>query len=176
MGIMLTLDQRYVRKMAALGSFSAIATIGAAWMISPAIFIHSINGLPLRLSAYLLAILIGVVPMVAMIARIAMGRFFGPAILGGNCDPVVEIDVRVLNNTHEQFILFGVSALLLIAVLPEGRLAMAPMLAVAFNFFRFVFWLGYHRKPTMRAFGFAATFYSNILLMVLCVFLIYWLD
>lgn len=160
---MLTPEQRFIRSMMLMGLVSAVLTMAIAWGIAPFITLDPIHGLSIRVWAFIWAFAIGSLPLFAFIALIAFQRFFGPAISGDNSDPRVDINVRVLNNTHEQFTLLTVLLVLLSAGLPESRLAMGPCLAIAFNITRAIFWFCYQKAPKMRAFGFAAGFYTNIL-------------
>ncbi len=169
---MLTIEQSYVKKMMLLGLLTSVLVIASSWFLAAEFRLESANQLPARLKVYLLTLFISVIPLAILISRIASKRFFGSAISGDSSDPVVEIDIKVLNNTHEQFQLFAVASLILSAGLSEGRIAMPMVLAVAFCFYRFLFWFGYHKNPCMRAFGFATTFYSNLILLVFSVWLI----
>ena len=102
----------------------------------------------------------GLVPA-AMIGRLAARRFVDPALIDGG--PTAGADRRVLTDTVEQVVLapctrpapaaaFG--TLGPVAVVAMGR---------AFPASRIIFWAGYQASPALRAFGFAATFYSMVL-------------
>lgn len=104
-----------------------------------------------------------------MIARLAQRRFFDDAIIDGEAPPSgsgADIDQRVLSNTIEQVAL----ALLLwppIAYLLVGDgPGTVVTLGVAFAIARLIFWAGYHYSPSVRAFGFAATFYPTIAALI----------
>lgn len=146
-----------------MGLIASVLTLGIAWYLAPLFVFDPIHNLPMREWALVWSVAIGSLPMFILIALVAFQRFFGTSISGDHSDPRVEVNVRVLNNTHEQFILLIVLLVLLVAGLPEARLAMAPCLAIAFIIYRALFWFGYQKSPKMRAFGFAAGFYSNIL-------------
>lgn len=160
---MLTSEQLYVRTMMLSGLVASVLTMTIAWAFTPLFSFNPIHDLPVRVWAFIWSLVMGSLPLFAFIALIAFQRFFGASISGDHSDPRVEINVRVLNNTHEQFTLLTVMLALLAAGLPESRLAMAPILAIAFNIYRVIFWFGYQKRPMMRAFGFAAGFYTNIL-------------
>lgn len=168
---MLTADQRYIRKMALLGLLTAAFVIVCAWWVSSVFYFQVHNDLSVRCNVYVWTLIISIVPMLVLIARIANERFFGKAIEGDHSDPIVEIDVKVLNNTHEQFLLFAIASLGLVISLPMTKIVMPVILAIAFNIYRFFFWMGYHKTPIMRAYGFAATFYSNIFVFIFSVLL-----
>ena len=167
----LSTEQKYVRKKMLLGGLVSVAVLLLAWWIAPLYEIHKVQNLSLRLSAFLWSLVFSVLPIILLIAKIAKERFFSSSINGDDFDSVVEIDRRVLNNTHEQFLLYLVGSLLLASSLPESRLLMIPILAFAFIAYRYAFWVGYHRNALMRAFGFAATFYTNLLMLITAVFL-----
>lgn len=107
--------------------------------------------------------------MAAMIGRIAQRRFFDDAIIDG--DPftphsAAEIDARVLQNTVEQIVLalalWPVAGHLLAVDGPGVVLTLGIGFAIA----RLLFWVGYHISPPLRAFGFAATFYPTIMVVI----------
>jgi uncharacterized membrane protein YecN with MAPEG domain len=101
--------------------------------------------------------------MLAMIGRLAQRRFFDDAIIDGNDfvpGTAAWVDQRVLSNTTEQVVL----ALLIwpfVALTLGG--AVVLVMGAAFGIARLAFWVGYHRAPQLRAFGFAATFYPTVL-------------
>ena len=167
----LSTEQKYVREKMLLGGLVSIALMLLAWWIAPLYEIHKVQNLSLRLSAFLWSLVFSVLPIILLIAKIARERFYSSSINGDDFDSVVEIDRRVLNNTHEQFLLYLVGSLLLASSLPESRLLMILILAFAFIAYRYAFWVGYHRNALMRAFGFAATFYTNLLMLITAVFL-----
>lgn len=101
--------------------------------------------------------------MVLMVGRLAQRRFFDDDIIDG--EPFVpgsggDIDQRVLTNTVEQL-------LLALAIWPFVALTLGGFsvlfLGFGFAIARLIFWIGYHRAPALRGFGFAATFYPTLL-------------
>ncbi|MFS4438493.1 MAPEG family protein [Paracoccaceae bacterium GXU_MW_L88] len=114
------------------------------------------------------AFLPGLVYM-AMIGRLAAVRFFSDTLIdGGKPAPGsgTEIDLRVLQNTSEQLLLAA-----LIWPFADWQLgaggALVLTLGAAFALTRLAFWIGYHRAPALRGFGFAGGFYPTILAALL---------
>ena len=104
--------------------------------------------------------------MLLMIGRLAQRRFFDDAIIDGEDftpGSPAWVDQRVLANTTEQ-------ALLALLIWPFAGLTLGPsviiIMGVAFAVARIAFWVGYHISPPLRAFGFAATFYTTVLAAV----------
>lgn len=102
--------------------------------------------------------------MAAMVGRIAQRRFFDDSIIDGEAlNGAAEIDQRVLANTTEQLVLalciWPAAAVILTGEGPGVIICLGLGFAVA----RLAFWLGYHRAPRARAFGFAASFYPTVL-------------
>ncbi|WP_458877758.1 MAPEG family protein [Arenibacterium sp. CAU 1754] len=101
--------------------------------------------------------------LLLMIGRLAQRRFFDDTITDGQDflpHTPAWLDQRVLSNTVEQSVL----ALLIwpfVTVTLGG--AVVLVMGAAFFIARLAFWLGYHLSPPLRAFGFAATFYTTVL-------------
>ena len=62
--------------------------------------------------------------------------------------------------------LFLAGALALAASLPPERIQIVGAAAIVFVAARLAFWIGYRIDPLYRAFGFAATFYLNLGLLL----------
>lgn len=127
--------------MALPGSEDALAQV-AVWLLLPAL------------------------TLIAVIGWIARARFFDPAMMMGDAPApggAAEIDQRVLRNTVEQLVLAIPVWAALAVQLPIERRGVIPALAIGFVIARLAFWIGYHRAPAARAFGFAATFYPTVL-------------
>lgn len=122
----------------------------------------TVGFVPLPIVVPVATVLPGLV-LAAIIGRIAQRRFFDDALIDGDRPPEAsgaEIDRRVLLNTVEQCVL----ALLLwpfVAYTLGGSLVL--VMSAAFALARIAFWIGYHISPPIRAFGFAATFYTTVL-------------
>lgn len=103
--------------------------------------------------------------MLAMIARLAQRRFFDNRIVdGGRFDGADAITQRVLSNTVEQSIL-ALCLWVPAAILLDSA---GVLIALGIGFFvaRMAFWLGYHLSPPLRGFGFAASFYPTIVVLI----------
>jgi uncharacterized membrane protein YecN with MAPEG domain len=49
---------------------------------------------------------------------------------------------------------------------PPEEARSLPLLTMLFVMGRILFWIGYHRNPYLRAFGFGITFYPTVLAFV----------
>lgn len=116
--------------------------------------------------ALALAFLFPGLVLAAIVGRIAhRGQFEGPSADGAPVAPGkgAEIDARVLQDSIAQSVmalLIWPAAGLLLAVDGPGAVL---CLGLGFAIARICFWIGHHRSPTLRAFGFAATFYPTLL-------------
>ena len=101
--------------------------------------------------------------MIAMIGSLAHRRFFDDSHVDGQAFETGSpgwVDQQVLNNTVEQ-------AVLAMLIWPFVALTLGGTVVIwmgtAFAAARVLFWIGYRRAPALRAFGFAATFYTTVL-------------
>jgi MAPEG family len=103
--------------------------------------------------------------LVLGVARMAAGRFFSRHAIDGSA-PIqgdgLDIDQRYLVNTAEQLLLYAVAHLALALHLDGTSVRLVPVFALWFAFARGAFWYGYHRHPLTRSFGFGATFYPTV--------------
>jgi hypothetical protein len=101
--------------------------------------------------------------LAAGVARVATRRFFSEEAIGGDDgDHALEIDRRYVQNTAEQLLL-AIPVHLIFAY--HVRATSFRLIVVASLWFlvaRIAFWVGYHRAPSARSFGFAATFYPTL--------------
>ncbi|WP_420859307.1 MAPEG family protein [Marivivens marinus] len=101
-----------------------------------------------------------------MVMAVGLHRFLGNDAPegGGFHGPRAKINQRVLINSTEQTVLalaiWPAAALQLGERGPEILIAMSCSFVLA----RLLFWAGYHLRPALRAFGFAATFYPTMAL------------
>ncbi|MEQ9260399.1 MAG: MAPEG family protein [Roseovarius sp.] len=139
---------------------------GLVWALG----LLAVGGLAVQLPVFTLmpTIMVGFfapgLVMLAMVGRIAQRRFFDDEIIdGGPLGGAAETDQRVLRNTVEQLVLA-------LAIWPAAAVMLGPqgpgvivVLGAGFALARIAFWVGYHKAPSWRAFGFAATFYPTVL-------------
>ncbi|MEQ8898516.1 MAG: MAPEG family protein [Roseovarius sp.] len=142
--------------MAAGVVWALAVLVGAALFVKLPVFAL----MPTIMTAFLAPGLV----MIAMVATLGKRRFLNEEIIdGGPLTGAAEVDRRVLVNTTEQLVLA-------MAVWPAAAVLLGPegpgvilVLGVAFAVARLAFWAGYHMAPSLRAFGFAATFYPTVL-------------
>jgi len=105
---------------------------------------------------------------VAAVEAVAHERLSSPAF-----DPLVgfetrrlRINLRYLQNTLEQFVVFAFALFGLAAYSPDGAAMRAVGAAtVIWIVARFAFWIGYHQSAAMRGFGAPGMALSMILLV-----------
>jgi len=69
----------------------------------------------------------------------------------------MQVDLRVLSNTHEQVVLFALTTLALSVLLPYQFLSLLPTYSAVFVLGRIIFWVAYRHNALWRAPGFAMT-------------------
>ena len=134
---------------------------GAVWAVVVMAIGPGLGVVLIPEEALVIALLLGAVPLMAMIGRLAQRRFFDDAIIDGQAlTGAAQIDQRVLSNTVEQLVLA-------ICIWPAAALLLGPgtvvLLGLSNLVARFLFWFGYHMSPPLRGLGFAATFYPTVL-------------
>ncbi|MEW9571118.1 MAPEG family protein [Rhodanobacter sp. Si-c] len=105
------------------------------------------------------------------IEAVAHQRLGSAAIdpLQGAESPRLEVDLRCLQNTLEQLLLFVPGLLGLALYCADGR-AMRAVAAttVVWIVARYVFWIGYHKAPRYRAPGLVGMLQSALVLLYVC--------
>lgn len=118
---------------------------------------------------------LSVLTVVAGIIWVGNTRFLTPAInpLDEAGKKYVEIPVRYLGNTTEQFLLHFVACLTLSIHLPLDKMMVLPLLTVWFVVARVVFAIGYSIRPVFRAPGFTLTFSPTVFSLAYCNYCLY---
>jgi len=80
----------------------------------------------------------------------------------------MEIDLRVLSNTHEQIMVFAINILALAVLLPYQYLSLLPIYSGIFVAGRIIFWVAYHHNFLWRAPGFAMSTLPAVVGLVYC--------
>jgi len=111
---------------------------------------------------------VAALPLFAMIAAIGNARAMSEAIdpTLGLESKAMQVNGRVADNTLQQYVLFFSGALALAVSLSPGSMRVIGAAAIVFVVARLLFWIGYRINPLYRAFGFAATMYLNIGLLL----------
>ena len=74
----------------------------------------------------------------------------------------LDINTRFILNTFEQFTAYFVANAGLAMYCPPEEARSLPLLTALFVMGRILFWIGYHKNPYLRAFGFGITFYPTV--------------
>ncbi len=117
-------------------------------------------GLLMRLKIGVKSLVFPALFFLLMIIRIGTQRFGNPAedptrVLASS--HAMQVDLRVLTNTHEQLILFMINAMALAILLPFTCLTLLPIYSAIFVIGRILFWAGYRHNVLWRAPGFGMT-------------------
>lgn len=106
--------------------------------------------------------------LVAGVEAIAHERLQSAAFdpLAGFQTKRLQVNLRYLQNTLEQIIVFGVGLFGLAAYLTSGgAMRLVPAITVVWVLNRFAFWIGYHRSAAMRGLGAPSMAVSLIMLL-----------
>ena len=74
----------------------------------------------------------------------------------------LDINTRFILNTFEQFAAYLVAIAVVALYSPAEEARALPILTLLFLLGRILFWIGYHKNPYLRAFGFGLTFYPTV--------------
>lgn len=162
----MTQDQKAV----AIGASSGVAVmLVLVWWLSREIALPPIADTAADRIAYALRwAAVPAILLFVMYAAVGNARFFSEAIdptVGKESQKMV-VDGRVADNSTQQFLLFFVGLLALSVTLPLHKLTIVAAVSITFVIVRIAFWIGYRIKPVYRAFGFAATAYMNLMMLV----------
>ncbi|HEY7006001.1 MAG TPA: MAPEG family protein [Sphingomicrobium sp.] len=106
--------------------------------------------------------------LVAGVEAVAHERFQGAAFdpLAGHQTKRLQVNLRYLQNTLEQTMIFGIGLFGLAAYQDSGEAMRAvPAATVIWILNRFAFWVGYHRSAAMRGLGAPSMAVSLIMLL-----------
>ncbi len=150
-------------------------TIKQFWIWQPEVW----NGFGDRLVLLFNCAIFAALPGLLSVTVVAVQRLNPDMWAGKKVRPnsALDINTRIILNTFEQFTLYFIAhaGLCLYAVQHEVR--SVPILTGLFLLGRLLFWIGYHKNPLLRAFGFGLTFYPTfgvfVWLMLYLVFGIY---
>ena len=160
--------QRGVAQGMALAVGMVIGGFALALLLGPA---GSAIGsdLQYRLALAGWSVLAPVVILAVCVARLARHRFFTPEDIQGSGLSTGTDRARllqaVLQNTLEQACIAVAAYFAAAMIVPASFLALVPAAALMFVVGRVLFLAGYAQGAPSRAFGFALTFYSSVLLI-----------
>ena len=159
------------QKVVAMGAASGVASMALAmWLLSTMVLPApaGVETLADRLGYALRWAAFAALPLVAMIAAVGNARATSAAIdptLGLESRAMI-VDGRVADNSFQQYVLFLAGALAPRREPAAERIQIVGAAAIVFVAARLAFWIGYRIDPLYRAFGFAATFYLNLGLLL----------
>jgi hypothetical protein len=161
---------RREQKIVAVGAVSGIVTMLAA-LIGLSHLLHGPQpgDLTGRLASALRWDAVAILPLFLAIGAVGNARFGSEAIdpLAGKESRAMVINGRVVDNTLQQYMLFLLATLSLVA--SGGDLALVKAAAVIFVVARFAFWIGYRIHPLYRAFGMSSTAYLSLALFAVAI-------
>ena len=162
-----------------------IIVLAANWIFSIAFFLGMKLvwhwqpedwGIADRIALVLKDAVFALLPGVIGICIVAAQRL-NPSMFVGQtpkANSAVDINNRFILNTFEQFTAYFVANAGLAMYCPPEEARSLPLLTMLFVMGRILFWIGYHRNPYLRAFGFGITFYPTVVafawLMLIMIF------
>jgi uncharacterized membrane protein YecN with MAPEG domain len=133
-------------------------------------------GIADRLALVIKDAVVALVPGILGICIVA-GQRLDPSQFVGRvpkANSPVDINNRFILNTFEQFTAYFIANAGLAMYCPLEEARTLPILTALFVLGRVLFWIGYHKNPYLRAFGFGITFYPTVVafawLMLMMVF------
>ena len=164
--------QRGVFKGMASAMLLSIVVISMGLALDPFGYANT-NQYSERLTVLGISLILPTLFLIASIGRLARFRFFSPEDIDGSglTSGTKEALVlqSLLQNTLEQFVItFGVYTTWCL-LMPSAWLSTVPLCSVLFATGRLLFFKGYSRGAPARAFGFALTFYSTVVMFLVLV-------
>ncbi|WP_163921795.1 MAPEG family protein [Photobacterium sp. Alg240-V54] len=150
----------------------SIVVISAAILYDPFHY-SNISQISQKLAVLGLSLVLPTLFLIASIGRLAKYRFFSPEDIDGSglSSATTEAVVlqSLLQNTLEQLVItYGVYTAWCL-LMPVAWLSAVPLCSILFAVGRILFFKGYRQGAPARAFGFALTFYSTVLMFVVLV-------
>jgi hypothetical protein len=125
-------------------------------------------GIADRLALVIKGAVFALLPGVIAICIVAAQRLDPSMWVGRTAKPnsALDINTRFILNTFEQFLAYFVANMGLAIYCPLEEARSLPLLTMLFVMGRILFWIGYHKNPYLRAFGFGITFYPTVMAFV----------
>lgn len=127
-----------------------------------------------RLNLFACSLILPVIMLIICIVRLAQHRFFTLEDIDGSGlsegSPRAKVLQALLQNTLEQLAVAMPVYLLAALTLRSDLLAIVPSTAALFVVGRIFFFMGYAGGAPSRAFGFALTFYSTVILSLISIY------
>jgi uncharacterized MAPEG superfamily protein len=103
-------------------------------------------------------------PGVIAICIVAAQRLDPKMWVGRSAKPnsALDINTRFILNTFEQFTAYFVANAVVALYSHADEARSIVILTMLFVLGRILFWIGYHKNPYLRAFGFGLTFYPTV--------------
>ncbi len=121
-------------------------------------------GIADRLALVIKDAVVAIIPGIIGIIIIAAQRLDPSMFVGRVPKPNSPVDInnRFILNTFEQFTAYFIANAGLAMYCPIEEARTLPILTALFVIGRILFWIGYHKNPYLRAFGFGLTFYPTV--------------
>lgn len=165
----LSIKQKGVLKGMAMAMLTSVIVISYAINVDP--FSYAQNSqISDRLSILGLSLILPTLLLIASIGRLAKFRFFSPEDIDGSGLTAGTSEARVLQsllqNTLEQLVIAIGVYITWCILMPSSWLSAVPLCSVLFAIGRILFFKGYNQGAPARAFGFALTFYSTVVMLI----------
>ena len=154
-----------------------IMVLAANWIFSLAFFLGmkliwhwqpEAWGIADRLALVIKGAVFALLPGIIGICIVAAQRLDPSMWVGRTPKPNSSLDIntRFILNTFEQFIAYFVANAGLAMYCPLEEARSLPLLTALFVMGRILFWIGYHKNPFLRAFGFGITFSPTVMAFI----------
>lgn len=165
----LSKKQTGVFKGMSAAMLTAIVIIVIAIVFDPLNY-HLITQISGRLTVLGLSLILPSLFIIVSIGRLAKFRFFSPEDIDGSGltsgTNEALILQSLLQNTLEQLVIAFAVYTAWCLLMPSSWLSVVPLCSLLFAIGRVCFFKGYNHGAPARAFGFALTFYSTVVLFV----------